>query len=370
MAPYNRLVLIGNGFDLALGLKTTYKDFVLQYLKNCGEELLRSKRPDLQNELLSMVYTGQRGLNLILPISQFQTIENLLECYKSNNINLDFNSPFFGKLVSMSSISNWVDFEAEYYNALKQKFNSIKMGVSQSITDNLETLNLSMDLIAEALKKHIRQENEELKKRDIRGFSRFTKKFFDQLADKEHYLLRDSNITHYPPNQTLFLNFNYTDTIDTLLKFENTSKKHILNIHGSVTNLENPIIFGYGDDTDEEYASMEKHGNDELLRKIKTFHYPSTHDYHTLLGFLKSSKYEVFIVGHSCGLSDKTLLNTIFENENCVAIKNFHFMPDGKEEDFYKRMAISRNFTDRQLFRMRVLPFDENARIPQLGISG
>jgi len=29
----NRLIIIGNGFDLAHGLKTSYNDFLLSYLK-------------------------------------------------------------------------------------------------------------------------------------------------------------------------------------------------------------------------------------------------------------------------------------------------------------------------------------------------
>lgn len=31
----NRLILVGNGFDLAHGLKTTYKDFIFWYLDEC-----------------------------------------------------------------------------------------------------------------------------------------------------------------------------------------------------------------------------------------------------------------------------------------------------------------------------------------------
>src|SRR5690606_10775217 len=31
----NRLILIGNGFDLAHGLKTSYKDFIFWYLADC-----------------------------------------------------------------------------------------------------------------------------------------------------------------------------------------------------------------------------------------------------------------------------------------------------------------------------------------------
>ena len=31
----NRLIIIGNGFDLAHGIKTSYHDFILDYLKTC-----------------------------------------------------------------------------------------------------------------------------------------------------------------------------------------------------------------------------------------------------------------------------------------------------------------------------------------------
>ena len=36
----NRIVLIGNGFDLAHGLKTSYKNFIDWYWKDSGEKLL------------------------------------------------------------------------------------------------------------------------------------------------------------------------------------------------------------------------------------------------------------------------------------------------------------------------------------------
>ena len=35
----NRLVIIGNGFDLAHGLPTSYKDFIDDYWKNAIQEL-------------------------------------------------------------------------------------------------------------------------------------------------------------------------------------------------------------------------------------------------------------------------------------------------------------------------------------------
>lgn len=40
----NRLILIGNGFDLAHGMKTSYNDFILWYLKKCFEEAFKFKQ--------------------------------------------------------------------------------------------------------------------------------------------------------------------------------------------------------------------------------------------------------------------------------------------------------------------------------------
>ncbi len=81
------------------------------------------------------------------------------------------------------------------------------------------------------------------------------------------------------------------------------------------------------------------------------------------LEFMEMGNFETFIVGHSCGLSDKTMLKTIFEHETCVAIKNFNYR--GKDEDFDKRMQIARHFSDKPLMRKKVLPFDDSAVIPQ-----
>ena len=38
----NRLILIGNGFDLAHGLKTKYADFIEWYRRECNTRLKRS----------------------------------------------------------------------------------------------------------------------------------------------------------------------------------------------------------------------------------------------------------------------------------------------------------------------------------------
>jgi hypothetical protein len=61
-------------------------------------------------------------------------------------------------------------------------------------------------------------------------------------------------------------------------------------------------------------------------------------------------------MGHSCGNSDRTLLNTIFEHDNCVSIKPYYYeQGDGKDNYLDIIHNISRNFTDMKKMRDRVV---------------
>ena len=61
-------------------------------------------------------------------------------------------------------------------------------------------------------------------------------------------------------------------------------------------------------------------------------------------------------MGHSCGNSDRTLLNTIFEHENCISIKPYyHKRSDGSDNYIEIVQNISRNFKDPKLMRDRVV---------------
>ena len=78
-----------------------------------------------------------------------------------------------------------------------------------------------------------------------------------------------------------------------------------------------------GDELDKSYQSILDMNDNELLRYVKSVKYLETRHYHDLLEFLFSCTFQVLIMGHSCGNSDRTLLNTVFEHENCVSIKPF-----------------------------------------------
>ena len=135
-----------------------------------------------------------------------------------------------------------------------------------------------------------------------------------------------------------------------------TSK--LIHIHGELNNPKNPIIFGYGDELDEKYILIEQLNNNEYLKNIKSIKYLQSRSYQELLTFINSDKYQIFIMGHSCGISDRTLLNKIFEHQNCILIKPFYYKKDDGTDNYTDlTINISRNFKDKSLFRERVVNY-------------
>lgn len=96
------------------------------------------------------------------------------------------------------------------------------------------------------------------------------------------------------------------------------------------------------------------------LTNIKSIRYPETDNYRRLLRFIDSAPYQIYIMGHSCGNSDRTLLNTLFEYKNCLSIKPFYhekLVDEGTVTDNYIEIIqnISRNFNSMQKMRDRVV---------------
>ena len=139
-------------------------------------------------------------------------------------------------------------------------------------------------------------------------------------------------------------------------RFLKSSK--LIHIHGVLNDSNNSIIFGYGDELDEKYSLIEQLNNNEYLLNMKSIKYLQSKNYHELLAFINSDEYQIFIMGHSCGISDRTLLNKLFEHQNCKLIKPFyHKKDDGSDNYTDLSINISRNFKDKSLFREKVVNY-------------
>ena len=135
----NRLVIIGNGFDLAHGLPTSYGHFIDDfwanikdnYLKEEYQKLIFVKEKDCFFENITMVDFE----SLKKYCEECNTKKSIYTFYLSNfelkrgsDIVFKFESSFF-KLINIKNTENWVDIENEYYQQLKEIVNSNKPAV-------------------------------------------------------------------------------------------------------------------------------------------------------------------------------------------------------------------------------------------------
>ncbi|UAY55711.1 AbiH family protein [Arachidicoccus terrestris] len=375
----NRLILIGNGFDLAHGLDTRYNDFILWYLKKCFkqayiqgqyvDEICTIEKTHLAHQFSPIGdpisdYIGalykKNELHLLFGLSKesfyITTLRN--RAPKQTPFEATLKLDFPKKLLLQCNLEKWVDVENEYYTALKEILNS-KLNTEQK-EKALDKLNLALNLIKKELTEYLGTIPT-----DIRQPA-----FNDILASpiNRNELLKTNLARNVAPKDTLVLNFNYTDTIEQYIQNNAATKKTTINyIHGKLNDPHNPIIFGFGDELDADYAKMELEKTKGYFEHIKSFGYFKTSNYYNLIRFLDSDEYQVFILGHSCGLSDRTMLNMIFEHENCKSIKIYYYQ-ENKQKNNYTELTqeISRHFKDKLMMRRKIVSIDKSSPMPQV----
>lgn len=342
----NRLVIIGNGFDLAHGLKTGYNDFIADYLTNFMRQVITTN--GLYDDILIREMPGKKSEIEILyyTCNNFtdsnRKIRFILETFKLQKL-VGYNGYFAPLIFENENVINWVDIELCYYKVLMW-FTSLNSGSEL----NKGNPNLILDL---------NQQFEFIKIKLIEYLDKINKDviFEDSIMQK---IIEKTN--NYNLDKILILNFNYTHTAKNYQK--NNYKIELINIHGSLGNKENYPIFGWGDDTNDTYRNIENLFNSNYFKFIKSFEYLRNDNHNKLFAFLDKSEFQVQIMGHSCGVSDRTMLNAIFEHENCIQIKPFYY-EWGKDEDDYtqKTMEISRHFKNKHKMR-RIIVDKENTK--------
>jgi hypothetical protein len=356
----NRIIVIGNGFDLAHGLKTRYKDFIAYILEteksnvvneigkpndylqyNYEDDFISVSSPCSLSEIRKINY-DVKGVEFLDGLNNLKYSEYVGNSQVS--LNLQYINYFFKELITNNGINNWVDIEYEYYKALMDCVNDKrKYGI--------KTLNTEFSQIKNALEKYLSI----VMKDEYKLSEKIVEKFKSIIKPVEVKGYNASNLE----DNILILNFNYTNVIEkylsTYFQFCKNNTKCIY-IHGQLGNPDNKIIFGYGDELDKDYSLVERKIDNMFLDNVKSIKYSETKNYKELIEYIEPDEFELYIMGHSCGISDKTLLNTLFESKNCSMIKIFYHKINENEDnylDVYKN--ISRVFTDKQRMRKIVL---------------
>ncbi len=370
----NRLILVGNGFDLAKGLESSYQHFIDWMWKTIIDTFIKKRLRSYEDQfvIINSIYEPNSKTTY-----NYKTLKEFISTHGSINVKNKFL-----ETISEKAHSSWVDIETEYFNELKNilqgqsektieklnnDFEEIKLELQKYLTSQLENFELTPFKLANI------SEQFNLLDFTSKGVDEFEKEYKSKIGEDLFLLKKESikqgdyfycNTDTFPQN-LLFLNFNYTPFIPALIEtFQKShwplndwrkSKMEYLYIHGELNNEGNPIIFGYGDENDELQNEIEKRGGD-FLNNIKTINYLKTPNYKKVLSFLDSDNYQVFIMGHSCGLSDKTLLKTIFEHPKCISIRPFYYTDEEGNNNYNDIVRnIYRTFTDKALMRDKVV---------------
>jgi len=324
----NRIILIGNGFDLAHGLKTSYNHF-LEWVKN--HKIIQN--PDDYFEYILLRNTdpffGTDKPKSSSFFKRYYKTSTSLERFISycSKCQFVYKNKFLEHLIQKTTLQNWVDIEEEYFKKLYEcaKHNN---------TNRLKKLHQDFDQIKNDLEEYLCG--------DSKGIASAPKDYLKKCTDNQ-----SSNL-----NEILFLSFNYTS----LEKDYETSNTQTIHIHGELKNDKNPIIFGYGNENAKQYKEIEEINNNDLLINMKFILYENTTNHKRLDDFVEKGEYEVFVLGHSCGLSDGTLLSMLFNHKNCLSIKPFyHEWENGTDNYLDIRTNISRHFPDKNIFHKKVI---------------
>ncbi|MBB6369616.1 AbiH family protein [Chryseobacterium shigense] len=415
----NRLVIIGNGFDLAHGLPTSYSSFLNYIWKNFSE----TKSNPLFQDLFEIDHIHFRGNESYNNYNEFcEDIRfsfrkdpyyfvnsanysdksfTLYHKRSSSKCVFSFKNKFF-ELITVKSVENWVDIENIYYQVLTSM---VKGDSVFSQLGDINQLNAEFSQIKKLLDYYLNKEIEqkyffknsyedsdsiadlftyEYKNlgKDSKNsfFLEFAPDYRKELIDFDNLFLGVS-IYHQKCFENLFVDFNYTSNVNNYVSIINSKKvrgyglSSQIQIHGHVSDDTNPINFGFGDEMDDHYKILENTGDNKYLENIKSFMYFNNSNYRKLLNWIETKDYQVFIMGHSCGLSDRTLLNTLFEHPNCKSIKIFyHQKADGTDNFTELSQNISRHFNKKSMMRQKVVdkslskPLPQNVRYQSKGV--
>lgn len=406
----NRIILVGNGFDLAHNLRTSYKNFMDWYWEQWCDKLLNNNNNR---------YIEDCFCRFNISITDFQSWEDykqkrqltkqeFIETIKrSTFIYKTYKSQFFESINQSYVSKGWLDIENEYYKHLlkhssnpqrvNEDFESLKTMLVEYLLITVKEPHL-IDGMKAIMEAPFRPEEIAIAQREmwksfvvdrvnlnapqweyiLNNYSRDINDYMlidlFEYAEKHNndfinIINGDKTTESIPdslllPDRILLLNFNYTRTADQYLSHSDIFST--IHIHGELSQPDS-IIFGYGDEVDEGYEMLMRKNDNECLKHMKTCRYLETFNYRKMESFMNMAPYQVYIMGHSCGNSDRTLLKSLFEHKNCVSIKPFYYVNEKGEDNFIEIVQnISRNFTDASMMRDRVVkkPFCE--LLPQL----
>lgn len=360
-----KYLVLGNGFDLAHGLKTGYKDFLLYAIK--------------RDRTLYNNYTTNNNLE----VKYIEINNNEDDLYFQNKIKDNIWMSYFVELYRDKKIrgENWIDFEMEI-SYIIEIFDRNAKSKLESISE-LEEINNSDEKFHLFYKLYGIIYTHDQYGAKNRTYKELIEDLSNDLNDVilafEYYLqneVENVSVNIYSPDikelgrMDGILSFNYTTTAQRI--YPKLSYAPIHYIHGKVSFGDNNMVLGVNEYWDEDSANI--HTDFNIFKKFtqrvmkdtgvdyREWIYNVTNEGKRYEKMRNTTDYnnaglsDVYIFGHSLDISDKDLLEELFENKNIVV--NIFYKDKVHQADLIAaivRMISEKKFIEQyQMFPQRI----------------
>lgn len=357
MSNENRILVIGNGFDLALGYDTRYKDFIhfIEYTRGKGSNDINQERE------IDFLHRCKSSYDKITKLDSYQRF-----------VDITNNNCFVKHFIATKyDINQWADVEEEMHrmiNSIKSVFNDNCNKILFKDSTNKSCLINDVDkyTINTLLEFNLVQERV-LSTPPVNYYYIINDEYYDSVykikwTNLNNFLNRQLNefkeiLTIYlrdfvPILKSLFENRITIDEIkndlkpDYLITFNYTNysqeilKKDAIYIHGSL--IENNIVLGYDKDIDDgvEYIRFQKffqriQNKLPLIdKKDHMFNVKSDVDYNYSRPINAKKKNTVIFYGVSFDVTDKDYIKTFYKAPNNAKVIIYYY----NDEDYDQKI--------------------------------
>jgi hypothetical protein len=325
-----KITLIGNGFDRAHGLETSYDQFILWLIK---EVILNDKNYVACKNIIHFI-PGNQDLTefkkKVMNVSSFTELSELKELKLPKSYIPQTTARVFKSSNSKPTFPKNMLTPHEYYNNQNPSFHELKSNnkiivkcIENSPTENWSGIeHLYLEIYQDAIKMRVSKNEfvmlnagfKFLKEQLIKYLQ--LKTLNNQLKLREDIISMLGLVEGKISTRHYYINYNYTPTLNQYLEHFGVDKKKAIHIHGSLENPED-IIFGYGS-KDESVAQSIMNSNTYGLSNSKLLGVPSLR---VIRDKLDKYKFDLNILGHSCSKSDGLSLSIFLKHKNLNSIR-------------------------------------------------
>lgn len=349
-----KVLVTGNGFDIAHGLKTKYKDFIdfvdqfvsIFELNEISEEYLPMHTNEFNDFIVRFFREDNEENNGIIQ-----------EFYRLTHDNIWIQH---FKRVMATQNENWVDFEKEISSIVRMLENSFD---KQDCNENAIVSNFVSEPLFHDYLNTIRDERSFV---DIDGFKRFIIEdclsYLNCLIRAfeiylEIYVIKcplegiyQKNILDLALNgDDCIITFNYIDTYNKIYSYDTKEKILVHHIHGNAdiknTVDSNKMVLGI----DEYLNGEDRNRKTDFVRFKKYFQriikqtdatYKSIFSCDSEINMDSSDKIEVYFFGHSLDVTDKDIISEIVTSNKVSTITIFAYDKKTQESQISNLIQI------------------------------